>query len=385
MNIYTLAKTHHAWAVSLRRHFHMHPEITGSEYQTQAKLLAVLQELHIDCRPAAKTGVLAEIKCAHPGKTIAIRADIDALPIQDACGKPYQSQNAGVCHACGHDGHIAVGLGTLRIIHALRNQLSGTFRFLFQPNEEQFPSGALAMVKDGALENVQAIIGAHIWQPLQLGTIGVTYGNIMAAPDKFKITIQGKGGHGSMPHQTVDPTLIAAQMILALNTIVSRSIDPLKLAVVSVGAMHAGTVFNIIPETATIEGTVRSFDKEVRQQIFDRIQTIADGICQANAATAQVETLFGHPAIVNVPEYSKAIATATGNCHTPIKAVEVPPVMCGEDFSHYLNVVPGAFFFIGTGTEEIIYPHHHPKFDLDERSILYGMEVMTRTAIDLAK
>lgn len=385
MNIYTLAQKHHAWAVSLRRHFHQYPEISGNEYQTQAKLLSELTALQIDCRPAGNTGVIAEIHGESPGKTIAIRADIDALPIQDECNMPYQSKNKNVCHACGHDGHIAVALGTLQIIHELRAKLEGTFRFIFQPREEQFPSGAVSMIEDGALENVSAIIGAHIWQPIALGTIGVTYGNIMAAPDKFKITVHGKGGHGSMPHQTIDPILIASQIVLGLNTIVSRSVDPLELAVVSIGAIHAGNAFNIIPETATIEGTVRSFNENVRKQIFSRIETIANGICQANDATAEIETLLGHPAIINVPKYAKAIVHATEKCHTPIKAEEVSPVMCGEDFSHYLKHIPGAFFFIGTGTNSITYPHHHPKFDMDERAILYGMEVIARTAIDLAK
>lgn len=384
MNLYTLAQKHHPWAVSLRRHFHQYPEVSGEEYQTQAKLLAELKALQINCRPAGTTGVIAEIHGKNSGKTIAIRADIDALPIQDECNTPYQSKNKNACHACGHDGHIAVVFGTLQIIHELRDKLQGTFRFIFQPREEQFPSGAVSMIEDGALDNVDAIIGAHIWQPISLGTIGITYGNLMASPDKFKITVHGKGGHGSMPQQTVDPILIASQIVLGLNTIVSRSIDPLELAVVSVGSIQAGNTFNIIPETATLEGTVRSFDENVRQQIFARIEAIVSGICAANDATAETETLLGHPAIINVPSYSKAIAKAVEKCHAPIKVEEVPPVMCGEDFSYYLKHVPGAFFFIGTGTDKMIYPHHHPKFDLDERAILYGMEVMARTAIDLA-
>lgn len=384
-NVLQIAQTHYGWAVALRRHFHQYPECSGKEFNTQAKIMEELTKLGLPCQKAAKTGVVAELKGARPGRTIAVRADIDALPIQDDCQKPYQSKNAGFCHACGHDGHMAVLFGTIRILLALKKDLVGTFRFIFQPNEEEFPSGALEMVKEGHLNGVDAVIGAHIWQPLPLGTIGISYGNLMAAPDKFTIRINARGGHGSMPHQTIDPTLIAAEIILALNTIVSRNLDPLALAVLSVGSVHTGAVFNIIPEMATIEGTVRSFEQSVRDKIFERIREIADGICAANRASCEIDALFGHPAVVNDPLYTKAIETTVGICESGVKAEIIPPVMCGEDFSHYLEKVPGAFFFIGTGTKEISYPHHHQKFDIDERCILHGMEIMARAAINLAQ
>lgn len=382
--LFKAAQHHQTWAVNLRRYFRTYPEVSALEYNTQKKIEEELSALGLSCTPMAKTGIIAELQGSLPGKTIAIRADIDALPITDECAKEYQSQNFGACHACGHDGHIAVLLGTIRILLDLKDELAGTFRFIFQPSEENFPSGALAMVDDGALIGVDAIIGAHIWQPIPLGTIGISYGNLMAAPDKFKITIHGKGGHGSMPQQTIDPILIAAQIILALHTIVSRNIDPLGLAVLSIGAVHSGNAFNIIPGIATIEGTVRSFDDVVRKTIFKRIEEIAQGICNANNATCQIETLFGHPAVVNHAECTKAIEAVVADCQSDLTAREIPPVMCGEDFSHYLTSVPGAFFFIGTGTDEMIHPHHHPKFDLDEKCILHGMEVMTRAAIALA-
>lgn len=379
------ARQHQDWAVSLRRYFRTYPEISAHEYNTQKKIMEELEAIGLCCTPMAKTGLIAELKGALPGKTIAIRADIDALPIADECAKEYQSQNFGTCHACGHDGHMAILLGTIRILLDLKDELVGTFRFIFQPSEENFPSGALAMIEDGALTGVDAIIGAHIWQPVPLGTIGISYGNLMAAPDKFKLTIHGKGGHGSMPQQTIDPVLIAAQIILSLHTIVSRNIDPLALAVLSIGAVHTGNAFNIIPDTATIEGTVRSFNNAVRETIFKRIEEIAQGICAANNASVQIETLFGHPAVINHAQYTKVIEKAAEDCQSGLFTKEIPPVMCGEDFSHYLASVPGTFFFIGTGTDEMIYPHHHPKFDLDEKCILHGMEIMARAAIDLAK
>lgn len=376
---------HYAWAAKLREYFHQYPELSGDEVNTQSKIIHELSTLGLTCKKTATTGVVAEINGAFPGKTIAIRADMDALPIQDSCGKSYQSKNNGICHACGHDGHMAILLGTIRTLLDLKSELHGTFRFIFQPSEEEFPSGAAKIIADGHLNNIDAIIGAHLWQPIKLGVIGISYGELMAAPDKFSITIHAKGGHGSMPHQTIDPTLIAAEIILALNTIISRNIDPLELAVLSIGSLHTGNAFNIIPDTATIEGTVRSFKDSVRQSIFKRIDEISNGICLANLATYELNSLFGHPAVVNHADYAKEIERAVSQCQNEITAEIIPPVMCAEDFSYYLNEVPGAFFFIGTGTDTITYPHHHPKFDIASKSILYGMEVMTRAAMNLAK
>lgn len=383
--IFETIQKHHAWADGLRKYFRQHPELSGRETNTQAKLIEELTALELSCKKIAGTGVVAELAGAQPGKVIAVRADMDALPLEDACGKGYQSQNPGACHACGHDGHMAVLLGTIRSLIDLKNDIAGNFRFIFQPSEEEFPSGAAAAIAGGCLKGVDAVIGAHIWQPLKLGVIGISYGDLMAAPDKFKITVNGKGGHGSMPHQTTDPTLIAAEIILALHTIVSRSLDPLDLAAISIGSLHAGNAFNIIPGTAVIEGTVRSFKESVREKIFKRIDEIANGLCLANQASYELETLYGHPAVVNDAAYAKQIELAARQCRSEIKTEIIPPVMCAEDFSYYLKEVPGAFFFIGTGTEKARYPHHHPKFDIDSRSILYGMEVMTRAAVQFGK
>ncbi|EAX47675.1 amidohydrolase [Thermosinus carboxydivorans Nor1] len=380
-----LVEKHRDAVVALRRHFHTYPEIGGKEFKTQEKIMAELAALGLEPRKAAGTGVIAELQGALPGKTVAIRADIDALPIQDDCRQPYQSQHENVCHACGHDGHTAMLLGLAKVFTDLKGELAGNIRFLFQPSEERFPGGALGLIEAGALDGVDAIIGAHLWQPLKVGTIGVTYGRMMASPDEFSITVQGRGGHGSMPQQTVDPILVGAQIVLALNTIVSRNVDPMENAVVSLGVFKAGDIFNVIPDTAVLHGTVRTFEQEVRLKIFERIEQIVKNICEAAGASYKLDKFFGYPPVFNNPAVSKVIAAAGCEVLGPDGVVEIKPVMGGEDFSYYLQKVPGAFVYVGAGNAEkgIIYPHHHPKFDIDESALAYGVEIMARAALKL--
>jgi amidohydrolase len=365
----------------------MYPELSRLEFKTQQRILAELEALGIIGRAIAGTGVMAELKGAYPGRTIAIRADMDALKLTDQCGKAYQSQNNGVCHACGHDGHVAMLLGVAKILRDVQAELYGTIRFLFQPGEEDFPGGAKEMLDQGALDGVEAIIGAHLWQTVPSGTIGISYDRLMASPDAFTVRVKGRGGHGSMPHQTVDPILTAAQIIIALNTIVSRSVDPLEQAVVSVCMMKAGDVFNIIPETAVLQGTVRSFDQDIRQRVFKRIEEIVGGICQAAGADYVLDKIMGFPPIINTPRYTAEIARTGADVLGKENVKVIAPVMAGEDFSHYLEKVPGAFFFVGVGNtaKGIIYPQHHPKYDIDETALLNGMEIMAATAMRLTK
>ena len=311
---------------------------------------------------------------------------MDALKLQDECGKPYQSQNSGVCHACGHDGHVAMLLGVAKVLVDYKENLSGTIRFLFQPSEEHFPGGAIFMIQDGALEGVDAIIGAHLWQPVPSGSIGIKSGRFMASPDEFTITIQGKGGHGSMPHQTIDALLVASQIAVALNTVVSRSIDPLEQAVLSLGYLHSGDTFNIIPDKAVIKGTVRSFDRSIHNLIFDRIHAITKGICESAGATYTIDTVDSYPALINEETTTNAIIQAAKESLGEDKVIAVNPSMGAEDFSYYVEKVPGAFMFVGIANEAkgIVYPQHHPKYDIDEDTLAYGMEVMARTAANLA-
>lgn len=385
--IQSIIKKNHNSIVELRRYLHTYPELSGQEYNTQRRMLTELKALGIPCRPMANTGVYGEIVGGKPGKTIAIRADMDGLELQDQLETDYQSQNTNVCHACGHDGHMAMLVGVAKVLMELRQSLAGTFRLLFQPSEERFPGGAAAMLKEGALDGADAVIGAHLWQSLQAGTVGISYGRLMAEPDEFTLFVQGKGGHGSMPHQTVDAGLVAAQIVVALHTIVSRNVAPLEQAVVSIGQIHAGEAFNIIPDTAVIKGTVRSFDRSVRDLIFERMEHIVAGICRSYGANYKIDKQLGYPPLINHPDYAKVFEGISQEVVGRDKTLSISPVMGGEDFSYYLEKVPGAFLFIGSGNQEkgIVYPQHHPKFDIDEEVLLHGVEIMSLTAIHLAQ
>ncbi len=381
-----LVEKHYDSIVSLRRHFHTYPELSAKEFNTQQRILEELSALELTPRKIAGTGVIAKLQGALPGKTIAIRADIDALELQDECGKPYQSQNPGVCHACGHDGHTAMLIGVAKTLVELKDRLAGTIIFLFQPSEECFPGGAALMVEEGALADVDAIIGTHLWQSLSAGTSGISYNRMMASPDSFTITIKGRGGHGSMPHQTVDALLVGAQVVTALHTIISRNIDPLEQAVLSIGSFKSGDTFNIIPDTATLIGTVRSFTMDIKKIIFDRIEQIVSGICLAAGATFQINKNLGFPPVINDRQIAEVFANASVETLGAENTLTIDPVMGGEDFSVYLEEVPGAFIFIGTGNIDkgIIYPQHHPKFDIDEKALAYGTEAMVRAAMKLS-
>jgi len=385
--IHSIAQKHSPSIIELRRYLHRFPELGKHEFNTQKRIIQELSALGLTCRPILGTGVIAQLEGSKPGKTIAIRADMDALELVDECGTAYQSNNHGVCHACGHDGHMAMLVGVAKIMAEMKEQIEGNIRFLFQPNEEQLPGGARFMIEEGALQGVDAIIGAHLWQPLKVGTIGIAAGRFMASADEFRITIKGRGGHGSMPHQTIDTLIIGAQLAMALQAIVSRNIDPLEQAVVSIGYFKAGEVFNIIPDTAVLRGTVRSFEPSVRSLIFERIEQISKGICMANGATCEVEKILGYPALINHADYAKVIGEAGATVLGKDHVLTINPVMGAEDFSYYLEQIPGAFYFIGVGNSEkgIVYPQHHPKYNIDEDALGYGMEIMTTAALMLAK
>jgi amidohydrolase len=384
--LHDLVHNHHDEVIALRRYFHTYPEVSQQEFNTQKKIIETLTALGLDPKPIAGTGVIAELKGAKPGKHIAIRADMDALEMQDECGKPYQSLNAGACHACGHDGHIAMLLGVAKVLTDYQENLAGSIRFLFQPSEERFPGGALAMIDAGALTGIDAIIGAHLWQTVPAGYIGIKTGAIMASPDEFILVIQGRGGHCSMPHQTIDALLVAAQIAVALNTVIGRSVDPLEQAVLSLGSLHSGDAYNAIPDSATIKGTVRSFKPEIRQLLFARIESIIKGTCEAAGATYKFEKILGFPPVINEPACTAELIAAATESLGEAKVLATNPSMAGEDFAYYLEKVPGAFMFVGIGNEAkgIIYPQHHPKYDIDEDALAYGVEVLARTAIRLA-
>ena len=386
-HIHKLVKDGSNYVVNLRRHFRAFPELGGEEVETQKKIIAELTAMGLSPRSAAGTGVIVDINGSRPGKTVAIRADIDALPIQDEVDQPYRSQYAGRCHACGHDGHTAVLLGIAKVFSTIKEKIPGTIRLLFQPSEEKFPGGALAMIDDGAVEGVDAVIGAHLWQPLTIRTMGLTYGPMMASPDEFTITIKGSGGHGSMPHQTIDPLYVGAQIVLALKTITGNNVNANELAVLSLGVFKAGDAFNVIPDSATLQGTVRTFSQSTRETIFAAIDRMCSGICAAAGATYNLESYYGFPPVINAPEVAKVVAKAGEAVLGKDAVIELSPAMVGEDFSFYQQQVPGCFMFIGVGNKDkgIVYPHHHPKFDMDEMAFSYGVEIMVVSALNLVK
>ncbi|WP_411343788.1 M20 metallopeptidase family protein [Paenibacillus sp. WLX1005] len=358
--------------VDWRRHMHQYPELSFQEVKTSQFIADTLQSFGYDVRTnVGEGGVLADLKGALPGPTIAFRADFDALPIHEENQVPYRSQNDGVMHACGHDGHTASLLGVAKVLSQHTDQLQGSVRFIFQHAEEKIPGGAKAMIDDGALEGVDEVYGAHLASYLPYGKIAVVSGPSMAAADGFSVVIQGKGGHGARPDQTIDSIVVGSQVVGALQHIVSRHVDPLKSAVVTVGVFQAGSAFNVIADTAKIEGTVRTFDPQVRVQIEEDIQTILQGITSAARATFKLEYTHGYPAVVNPPEQADYVRSLVRDSLGEEALQEVPPSMGAEDFAYYLEERPGNFFYVGSQqNEDTAFPHHHPRFDIDERALL---------------
>jgi amidohydrolase len=385
-NIKALTQKYYPEIIKLRRYFHKHPEVSKKEFNTQKKIIDILSTMDLDIRIAGKTGIIADLKGKNPGNTIAIRADIDALAIDEERDSPYKSENKGACHACGHDGHTAILIGVIKILSELRSQINGTIRFIFQPSEEEVAdgSGAHAIIEDGGLKDVDAIIGLHLWQSLPIGTAGISSGPVMAASDEFTIVIKGKAGHASMPHQTIDSILTASQIVVALNTIVGRDIDPMKQAVVSVGMFQSGEVYNSIAGKALLKGTIRSLDENVREDIYSHIKKIVEDICDMAGAKCSIKREPCTYVLENDPKVTSIVLKA-GREVLNDNAHEIQPFMSSEDFSYYLQKIPGCFIFIGINNPEkdIIYPQHHPKFDIDEDSLAYGMEILSRSALKL--
>lgn len=367
--------------VEWRRDFHRHPEIAFQEKRTGAKISEYLQRLNIPWARTAGTGVLGVLKGIPGGKTVALRADMDALPLEEEGDKSYISRNPGAAHACGHDGHMSVLMGVAELLRRRRTHFKGNVVFLFQPAEERSPGGAVKMVAEGALEGVDAIFGMHFWQPMETGTVGLVKGPMMAQTDDFKITIRGKGGHGAMPHQAVDTILAAAQTIINMQSVVSRSVDPLKPAVLSFGTVQGGTVFNIIPAEVTLSGTVRTLDPEVKDLVEKRLREISRDTAISFGAEADVEYFPGFPTLFNDPAMSELALDSARRFLGEDRIREIDPVMGGEDFAYYLQKVPGAFFFFGAGDGNP-FPHHHPRFDMDEAALCEAAELMTRIALD---
>jgi amidohydrolase len=371
--------------VEWRRRLHQQPELGFQEKLTSEFISQKLQEWGIEHQTGiAETGIVAIIKGdkIDSGKVLAIRADMDALPIQELNEVPYKSQHDGIMHACGHDGHTAIALGTAYYLQSNRQNFAGTIKIIFQPAEEG-PGGAKPMIEAGVLKNpdVDAIIGLHLWNNLPLGTVGVRAGALMAAVECFKCTILGKGGHGAMPHQTVDSIVVAAQIVNALQTIVSRNVDPIDSAVVTVGELHAGTKVNVIPDTARMSGTIRYFKPDLKGFFKKRIEQIIAGICQSFGANYDLEYWELYPPTINDAEMAEFVRSqAEQVIETPLGIVPECQTMGGEDMSYFLQAVPGCYFFLGSANpaKDLAYPHHHPRFDFDETALPMGVEIFVR-------
>lgn len=376
--------------VADRRDFHEHPELAHQEVRTAGVVADRLRAIGLDDirTGIASTGVTGLIRgTAGPGgKTVLLRADMDALPIHELNEVEYRSRTDGVMHACGHDAHTAMLLAVTRLLMERRGEFAGTVKVLFQPAEEVPPGGAKPMIEAGVLEepHVDAAFGLHIAQGDPVGTLSVRPGPAMAAADRFRIVVHGKGGHGAHPHDTIDPVLVGAQIVTALQSLVAREIDPIESGVVTVAAFLAGEAFNVIPETAELRGTVRTFTPANRDLLQERVGALVTGIAAAMRAEATVEYARGYPATVNDPELTELVRRACEATVGPDKVLTGAPMMGAEDFSYFLEAVPGSFFFVGSKNPErgLVWGHHHPRFDLDEAALAVGIEAMVRVALD---
>ena len=362
--------------VERRRYLHQHPELSFHEVETPRYIAQQLKALGIEVRTeVGGRGVVGYIRGGKPGKTVALRADFDALPIADAKEVAYRSTVPGVMHACGHDGHTATLLAVAETLIQQRESLPGNVVLIHQHAEEVVPGGARDMIADGCLEGVDVIFGTHLWSTIDLGHVGVRTGPIMAAADKFEVTLYGKGGHGAKPHETIDAVLLGATIVKELQSIVSRQLNPLEPAVVTVGTLHAGNTFNVIADQATLTGTVRTFDEATADEIIERMERTIKGICEAVGATYHFAYEKGYPAVVNHAVPTALIESVAREVLGDERVFEIEPTMGGEDFAYYLQHVPGAFFFTGAG-DASYPPHHHPQFDFKGPAMLDAARIL---------
>ncbi len=376
----------HPQLILWRRQLHMHPEVAFHEVRTSQTLVDILSGIAgLSVTRPTHTSVVAELRGARQGPTIAVRSDIDGLPILEENDVSYRSRAEGVMHACGHDGHMAIVLGLVTLLARHRHMLPGTIRFIFQHAEEVAPGGAEELVQCGVMQGVQQVIGLHLWSPMPVGRIGLIAGPAMAAPDTFQCTLLGTGGHAAAPHETVDPIAIGAQIVTALQQVVSRTIDPLDPVVLSVTQFIAGTAFNVIPGSAYLAGTVRTFDPALRSSIPVQMERIIAGITSAFGATYEFSYERGYRPVVNDPILTTRLAAVVEQTFGEDTLVEMRPSMGGEDFSAYQQRAPGVFAFIGArnDAEGIVFPHHHPRFQIDEASLGIGLRYLTAATLDL--
>lgn len=380
---------------AMRRDFHKHPELGFNEIRTSGIVAKELEALGLEVtKGVGKTGVVGYLEGAKDGPTILLRFDMDALPIEEETGAEYRSENRGVMHACGHDGHTAIGLTVAKILNGYKQHLAGNIKFCFQPSEEgtngEEVGGALMMMRDGVLENpkVEKTLSLHLWNSRPLGWIHVADGPVMAGADLFNVKISGKGGHGASPHTTIDPIVCASQIVVALQSIVARNVSPLKPAVLSVTTLHSGTAFNIIPQTAELGGTIRTFDADVRETVHRRFEQIVRDTAQALGCEAEILIRQVTAPVINNAKVAASVLRSAQNLFPQTEIAQHQYLTMGaEDMGWMQEKADGCYFYIGSANDEknLNYDHHHPKFDFDEQALINGVALMATAAADLLK
>ncbi|WP_419724580.1 M20 family metallopeptidase [Terrisporobacter petrolearius] len=383
MTIDELAKVNKDYVINLRREFHKNPEASFKEFNTSKRIKEELDKMEIEYVSCASTGVVATIKGNYPGKTVALRADIDALSVQELSNIEYKSLVPGMMHACGHDGHASMLLGAAKILHALKDELHGNIKLFFQPAEE-IGEGAKAMIKDGAMDNVGSVFGIHLWSNIDVGKISVEAGPRMASADWFSINITGKGGHGSAPHECIDALVIASSIVMNLQNIASRQVDPLHPLVLSIGMLNSGSRFNVIAENAYMEGTTRCFNLDLRKKLPNMMESIINNIANGYKAKASLNYNFLLPPTINDANASSIAQIASEKIVGKDKVIKFEKVTGSEDFSFYLEKAPGALAFVGCRNEEksASYSHHSGNFNIDEDALEIGTKLYVHYAID---
>jgi len=372
--------------INIRHDLHMHPELSGQEEHTKYLIKGILEARGYKIRESNKHyGLIADLVVDENARTVALRADMDALPIEEQTQKPYTSREKGIMHACGHDSHTAIALGTAIALAEHKEKLPGNVRFIFQPSEESKEGGSVEMIEDGALEGVDGIFGLHAYPYLKTGEIGYKYGVMMASADIFTIEIFGKSAHGARPHEGVDAILVTAMIVNSLNHIVSRMIDPLHPAVISLGTIEGGRASNIICDHVLLKGTVRTINEEVRSNIPKMMESSIKGIAESMGATYNFDYEFGQPELINHDAMVDIIIGEAEQVLGKEHCIDLKePVMGGEDFSEYLKLVPGAFFRLGTCNEEkeTCVSQHNSRFDVDDDALQVGMKIMGASALE---
>lgn len=381
-----LAKELHSATISWRRHLHANPELSFEEYQTSAFVKRELEQLEIPFQSMAGTGVIAVLTGDLPSENIlALRADMDALPIQEVEGRSYGSQNPGVMHACGHDVHTSSLLATASILKKLQGSFGGTIKFIFQPGEEKLPGGASIMIREGVLENPrpQAVLGQHVMPAIPVGKVGFRSGKYMASTDELYLTVKGRGGHGAQPQNNIDPVLISAHLIVALQQVVSRIGDPRMPSVLSIGKVEARGATNVIPDEVRLEGTFRTFDEGWRKKAHEQIQKIATGVAESMGGTCEVDIRVGYPFLVNAEELTCSVREFAVEYLGAEQVTDLDLWMAGEDFAYYSQVTDACFYRLGTGNvaKDITSAVHTATFDVDEEALALGPGLMAYLAL----